>query len=152
MTESADHCTSKTWATWIALVGGSLGLHRLYLNGLRDRWAWLFPLPTLLGAYGVWRARTLGLDDPLSWLLIPLLGLMLAGSMLHAIILGLTSDDTWNARFNVQGRKHRSGWLTVLGVILALAFGAAALMATLAFSAQRFFEYQVDQAAASRKP
>ena len=40
---------SKTLATWIALLGGSLGLHRFYLHGLRDRWGWLHPLPTLLG-------------------------------------------------------------------------------------------------------
>ena len=40
---------SKTLATWIALVGGSLGLHRFYLFGLRDAWGWLHPWPTLLG-------------------------------------------------------------------------------------------------------
>jgi hypothetical protein len=141
---------SKTWATWLALVGGSVGLHRFYLRGPRDRWAWLFPLPTLLGAYGVHRAQTFGLDDHLSWLLIPLLGLMLAATMLHAIVYGLTSDETWNARFNQPARPHRSGWFTVIGVIFALAFGAAALMATLAFSAQRFFEYQIDPGTRSK--
>jgi hypothetical protein len=133
---------SKTLATWIALLGGSLGLHRVYLHGCADRWAWIFPVPTLLGAYGVLRARMHGLDDTLSWLLIPLLGFMLAGTMLHAIVLGLTPDDAWNERFNLHGRAHRSGWWTVLGVVASLALGAAALMATLAFSAQRFFEYQ----------
>jgi hypothetical protein len=138
---------SKTWATWMALIGGSLGLHRFYLRGPGDPWAWFFPLPTLLGVYGVFRARTLGLDDRLSWLLIPLLGLMLAGTMLSAIIFGLTSDDAWNARFNRTAPQHRSGWLNVIGVICALALGATALMATLAFSTQRYFEYQVEQAA-----
>ncbi len=137
---------SKTLATWIALLGGSFGLHRFYLHGLRDPWAWLFPWPTLLGIYGVQRARAFGLDDPLSWLLIPLLGLMLAATMLHAIVIGLTSDATWNARFNAGTRAHRSGWFTVIGVVLALAFGAAALMATLSFSAQRYFEYQAEHA------
>lgn len=137
---------SKTWVTWLALLGGSLGLHRLYLWGPKDRWAWLFPLPTLLGAYGVHRARTLGLDDPWSWLLIPLLGFMLAGTMLSAIVVGLTSDDAWNARFNPgPGRQHRSGWWTVIGVIFALALGATALTATLAFSVQRGFEYQAQR-------
>ncbi len=135
---------SKTLATWLALLGGSLGLHRFYLHGLRDALGWLLPWPTLLGAYGVHRAQSFGLDDPLSWLLIPLLGLVLAATMLSAIVIGLTRDDAWNARFNTGGRVHRSGWLTVLGVVFALAFGAAALMATLAFSAQRYFEYQAD--------
>jgi hypothetical protein len=110
----------------------------------------LFPIPTLLGAYGVHRARTVGLDDHLSWLLIPLLGFMLAGTMLHAIVYGLTSDAAWNARFNSPDQMRSSGWLTVIGVILALAFGAAALMATLAFTAQRYFEYQIDPGVGSR--
>ena len=147
MTPVELHYKSKTWATWLALLGGSLGLHRFYLHGMADPWGWLSSLPTLLGVYGVHRARTLGLDDGLSWLLIPLLGLMLAGTMLRAIVYGLTSDEVWNARFNPLKRKHRSGWFTVIGVIFALALGAAALMATIAFTAQRFFEYQIDQAA-----
>lgn len=141
---------SKTLATWIALIGGSLGLHRFYLHGLRDPWAWLFPWPTLLGIYGVQRARWLGLDDPLAWLLIPLLGLMLAATMLHAIVIGLTHADAWNARFNAGSQAPESGWLTVIGVIFALAFGAAALMATLAFSAQRYFETQTGAAPTPR--
>ena len=48
---------SKTLATWVALIGGSLGLHRFYLHGLRDRWGWLFLWPTLVGLYGVQRMR-----------------------------------------------------------------------------------------------
>ena len=63
---------SKTLATWIALFGGSLGLHRFYLYGPRDIWGWLWPAPTLLGAYGVQRVLKLGQDDQLAWLLVPL--------------------------------------------------------------------------------
>lgn len=135
---------SKTLATWFALVGGCFGLHRFYLYGRHDLWGWVFPWPTLLGLYGIWRARELGLDDHLSWLLIPLFGAMLAGTMLTAIVYGLMPDERWNARFNAGGREHRSGWMTVIGVVFALAFGAAALMSVLAFSAQRYFEYQTE--------
>jgi hypothetical protein len=135
---------SKLLATWAALIGGSLGLHRFYLHGWRDIWGWCTIPPTLLGLYGLHRARQVGLDDQLSWLLLPLLGLTLAASMLAAIVHGLTSDEKWNARFNPAGPASRTGWLTVLGVILALALGATALMATLAFSTQRFFEYRVE--------
>ena len=142
---------SKTLATWIAFLGGSLGLHRFYLHGLRDPLGWLLPLPTLLGSYGVHRARMFGLDDPISWLLIPLLGLTLAATMLNAITIGLTRDDAWNARFNAGAHAHQSGWFTVIGVVFALAFGAAALMATLAFSAQRYFEYRADTAAGASR-
>ncbi len=137
---------SKLIATWAALIGGSLGLHRFYLHGWRDVWGWCSVPPTMLGLVGLQRARQIGLDDHLSWLLLPLLGLTLATAMLAAIVYGLTPDEQWNARFNPAGPAARTGGLTILGVILALALGAAALMATLAFSAQRFFEYQAEQA------
>ena len=134
---------SKLAATWVAIVGGSLGLHRFYLHGLRDRVGWLFPLPTLVGLYGVLRMRELGVDDRLAWLLIPLLGATLAVAMLSAIVYGLTPDDKWNRRFNRgSADAAAAGWATVAGVIVALAVGAAITMATLAFSAQRYFEYQ----------
>jgi hypothetical protein len=131
---------SKTLATWLALIGGSLGAHRFYLRGPRDPWAWLHALPTAVGLYGLLRMRALGQDDRLAWLLIPLLGLMLAGTMLMAIVYGLTPDDTWNARWNPQGPPHRTGWITIIGVIVALMVGAGVLMATIAFGGQRIFE------------
>lgn len=140
----ASRSRSKPITTWLALLGGSLGLHRFYLHGWGDVWGWCSVPPTLLGLYGLQRARHFGLDDHLSWLLLPLLGLALSAGMLAAIIHGLTPDAAWNARHNPAGPASRTGWLTVLGVILALALGAAALMATVAFSAQRFFEYQAE--------
>ena len=107
-TPSADK--SKTLATWIAIVGGSLGLHRFYLHGFRDIVGWLHPLPTLIGLYGVQRARSLGQDDQLAWVLIPFVGVTIAASMLCAIVYGLASDDKWNARFNGGRAASRSGW------------------------------------------
>jgi hypothetical protein len=137
---------SKTLATWIAVVGGSLGLHRFYLHGLRDPWGWMHPLPTLLGLYGIHRAREIGLDDHVAWLLIPLLGVSLASGMLMAIIYGLTSDEKWDHRFNPRSPASHTGWGPIFGVVLALVIGAGVLMATLAFSGQRFFEYQIEEA------
>jgi hypothetical protein len=134
---------SKTLATWIAIIGGSLGLHRFYLYGLRDLPGWLHPLPALIGLYGVQRARSLGQDDHLAWVLIPLLGFTVAAAMLAAIVYGLTSDEKWNARFNAN-RPGRSGWAAIIGVMLALLVGAGVLIATIAFAGQRYFEYQVE--------
>jgi hypothetical protein len=133
---------SKTLATWIAFLGGSLGLPRFYLYGRHDVWAWLHPWPTLIGLYGVQRMRDLGQDDRLAWLLIPLLGAMLAGTMLVAIVYGLTPDEKWNARFNAGAPMPPSGWANLFGVMLALMVGGGVLMATIAFSAQRYFESQ----------
>jgi hypothetical protein len=137
---------SKTLATWITLVGGSLGLHRFYLYGFRDLLGWLHPWPTLIGLYGIQRVEQFGQDDHLSWALIPLLGLMVAASMLTAIVYGLMDDRKWDARFNPDGTPTHSGWAAVIGVILALMLGAGVLMATIAFSGQRYFEYQIDEA------
>ena len=137
-----SHGRSKTLATWIALLGGSLGLHRFYLHGWRDAWGWLHPWPTLLGLYGVQRMIDLGQDDRLAWVLIPLLGLMLAGTMLVAILYGLTPDEKWNACFDPNASAPASPWATMFGVALALMVGGGVLMATIAFGAQRYFEYQ----------
>ena len=137
---------SKTLATWTALIGGSLGLHRFYLRGFGDLLAWLHPGPTLLGLYGVRRVFEFGQDDRLSWLLLPLLGLMLAQSMLCAIAYALTPDEKWDARHNPGAPVHDTRWGPVLGAIAALMLGAGVLMATIAFSGQRFFEWQIEEA------
>lgn len=131
---------SKALATWLALLGGALGLHRFYLHGLADPWGWLLPPLTGLGAIGVQRALALGQDDRLSWLLIPLLGIVLVVATLAAIVHALTPDERWNARYNPGGPVSRSGWPTVIGAALALALGACALLATAAFTIQRIFE------------
>ena len=131
---------SKTIATWLALVGGSLGLHRFYLHGAADRLGWLLPLPTLVGAYGFWRMRELGIDDRLGALLVPLLGVTVAVAMLTAIVYGLTPDEKWRARWGSAGLPRDSGWAVIIGVVLALGLGATVTMATLAFTAQSYFE------------
>ncbi|WP_290873794.1 hypothetical protein [Aquabacterium sp.] len=141
---------SKTVATWLAFVGGALGLHRFYLFGLGDWLGWLHPLPTLVGLYGLQRVSAFGQDDQLAWLLVPVLGFTLAGTMLQAIVYGLTPDERWDARHNPDrvgsAEASRSGWAVVIGAGLSLMVGATVLMATIAFSGQRFFEYQVEEA------
>ena len=148
---------SKTLATWIALSGGVLGLHRFYLRGWGDWIGWLHPLPALVGLVGVVRMRNLGQDDVIAWALIPLLGLTLSAAMLAAIVIGLTPDAKW-AR--LHGRRQgqpevepevldpdeRTAWAPVLGVIAALVIGGVVLMGTIAFTGQRYFEYQVEEA------
>ncbi|MEF7613931.1 NINE protein [Aquincola sp. MAHUQ-54] len=137
---------SKTLATWIAFLAGSLGLHRFYLHGWKDRFGWFYWVPTFLGLHGLQRVQDHGLDDQVSWLLIPLLGLMVAQAMLAAILYGLTPDERWDARHNPGQPVHPTRWAPVLGVIAALLVGAGVLMATIAFSGQRYFEYQVEEA------
>jgi uncharacterized membrane protein len=134
---------SKTLATWLAVLGGTLGLHRLYLKGPADTLGWLHGLPTILGVAGVVRMRQLGQDDTVAWLLIPVLGLMISLSMLFAILYGLTPDEKWDAKHNAGLAGARTGWGPVLGVIAALMVGSAVLMGTVAFSIQKLFEWEL---------
>ena len=136
---------NKTFTVWLTLLLGSLGLQRIYLVGRFDRWAWLILLPTAVGWYGVVRARTLGLDDLWSWILIPSGGFALAASALVAIRYGLMDAPAWNARFNPQAEPEdaagQTQGLTVLGLGASLMLGTTVLMATIAFSFQRYFEF-----------
>jgi hypothetical protein len=134
---------SKTVATWLAFLAGSLGVHRLYLHGWRDGRAWLHPWPTLAGLVGAIRMRELGQDDRLAWVLVPVLGLMLSLGALYAIVIGLTPDERFDARHNPGQPVHATRWAPILGVIAALLVGGAALMGTIAFSGQRYFEWRV---------
>jgi hypothetical protein len=140
----------KTLATWLTFWGGPLGLHRFYLYGFSDMLAWLLPIPTALGFYGLERVQQIGQDDKLSWLLIPLLGFTIAGCALNAIVYGLTSVDKWNAKFNpqadAQAAAGQTHWGTIIGIAIALLVGTAVLMSSIAFSFQRYFEYQIESA------
>jgi len=73
-----------------------------------------------------------------------LLGLAVSAGMLAAVVFGLTPDETWAKRYHPQTAGRVSGWPEVIGVVVALAIGATALIATIAFCAQRYFEYQAE--------
>lgn len=137
------HYRSKTLATWIAVVGGPLGLHRFYLRGFGDLLGWLHPWLSALGLIGAMRMRELGQDDRLAWALIPMLGLMIAQGMLCAIVYGLTPDEKWQARYNPDRPPVPTAWGPVLGVVVALMIGAAVLMGTVAFGVQKLFEWEL---------
>jgi hypothetical protein len=141
---------NKTIATWLTFWTGPLGLQRFYLYGFTDMVGWLLPIPTALGFYGLERVQQFGLDDRLSWLLIPLLGFTIAGCALNAIIYGLTPIEKWNTKFNPQvdhlNPAGRTQWATIIGTVIALLFGTTVLMASLVFSFQRYFEYQIEAA------
>lgn len=140
---------NKTLAVWITFVLGPLGLHRIYTKGHMDFIGYLLPIPTLLGLYGIYRARSAGLDDTLSWLLMPLLGFTLAGCALNALVYGVMDTEKWNRLFNPQAPadapQGQTGWLTAAGMATALLIGTTALIASIAFSFQRYFEFQLEE-------
>jgi hypothetical protein len=140
---------NKTLAAWLAFLGGPLGLHRFYLHGLGDLLGWALPVPTALGLYGILRIQRYGVDDQLSWALIPLLGVTIAACALTAIVYGLMTRENWNARFNRAAAPDAPAggttWFTIGAVVLSLLIGAGVLMASIAFGFQGYFQYQVDE-------
>lgn len=141
---------NKTVAAWLTFVGGPLGLHRFYLHGLGDLWGWMLPIPTALGLYGIQRVQELGQDDRLSWILIPLLGFTIAACALNAILFGLMTPERWNKRYNPQAEPDaapgHTNWFTIFAIATSLMVGTAVLMASLAYSFQHYFEYQIEEA------
>lgn len=139
----------KTLTVWLAVLGGHMGLHRFYLRGLGDWIGWLHPIASALGWWGVERVRELGQDDPLSWMLIPFLGISIATSCLAGIVYALAPRERWNGWFNpgLDG-EHTAGatnWFTIGALILSLLVGTIAFMSSLAFGFQRYYEYQVEE-------
>lgn len=141
---------NKTLAALIAFVGGTLGLHRFYLRGWGDWIGWLFPLPTALGWLGVERVQTYGQDDHLAWVLVPLLGFSIAAACLSAIVYALADREKWNRQYNAgfdpEANAGATNWLTIAVLAFALLAGTIAFMSSLAFSFQRYFEYQIEEA------
>ena len=140
---------SKTLAAWLAFLGGPLGLHRFYLHGMGDWLGWLLPWPTLAGVYGISRFRQYGVDDVWSWVLIPLLGFTIAATSLTAIVYGLATREKWNGRFNPgaaeDDRAGGTSWSTIIAVVASLLIGAFCLMASLVYSFQHYFQYQIEE-------
>lgn len=119
---------NKTFATFLASFFGSLGLHRFYLYGLRDVWGWLhlvtvLSLPPALAPGG----------SPMRILIALPFAISLLAGFLEALVIGLTPDDKWDARHNAGKPGHtRSRWPLALLLVLTLAFGATAAIATIA--------------------
>ncbi len=118
---------NKTLATLLAFLLGGLGLHRLYLRGAKDTVLWLhlasLPVAALvtLAAPGA---------DPF-FKLLPLILSVLA-SLLQALVLGLTSDEKWDAAYNAaSGRLSASNWPLAVLLVATLMLGAGGLIATL---------------------
>ena len=143
-----DEMKSKTLSAWLALVLGPLGGHRFYLFGWSDTLGWLLPVPTALGVYGFERVKQFGLDDVMSWWLLPILGFTIAATSLNAIVFGLMKPEDWNARFNPElPADHPAGrtrWATIGAIVLSLMIGTVGLLSGLAYSIQRYFEATIE--------
>ena len=127
---------NKTLATLLAAVLGSVGAHRFYLFGMKDRGAWLYALfsPLLLTiTAGFVTAMRINLTD--AWLYVLLSPLMLAvfSGFIAALRIGLTLDERWDMQHNANsGRQSGSGWAVILIIIPTFAIGTTMLIAAIA--------------------
>jgi TM2 domain-containing membrane protein YozV len=121
---------NKTLATLLALLFGSMGLHRFYLYGRRDLWGWVhlatLPLSLLL---------ILGNPEAAAIFSAAPFVLSVLAAFMETLLIGLTPDEKWDARHNAgSGRTSDTGWPVPLMLVLALACGATALIAAIARS------------------
>lgn len=119
---------NKTLATLLSLVLGGLGIHRFYLYGPKDPWAWVHLCTLPVSA----ALLLMGIRQPWIFVANPFTVSVLAG-FIAALVIGLTPDEKWDAHYNPgSGRHSQSGWPVVLLLILTLGLGATALFAAIA--------------------
>jgi TM2 domain-containing membrane protein YozV len=119
---------NKTLDTFLAAAFGSLGVHRFYLHGWRDIWAWLHLASAPISVFAI----LVGSGQPVLFLGSLFLVSALT-AFVEALVIGLVPDDKWDAAYNRHsGRKSESGWPLALLLVLTMGIGAIALIATIA--------------------
>jgi len=138
---------SKTLTAALAFLFGSIGLHRFYLYGLRDKYGWAHIVGIVMGAFGYLLLAATERGSLLGWMLALPGAVSLLAAFLSAIVYGLRPDAKWDAQFNTHtDRQSRSGWTVIFVVIFSLLIGAFLLMTGLALTFQTYFEGQVEAA------
>ena len=118
---------NKTLATALALSLGTLGAHRFYLHGGMDRLGLLHVAS--LPIAGLVFSNAHGLNP--FYALLPLLVSAIA-ACIEALVIGLTPDENWDARFNAAaGTRSQSNWLLALLLVGTLLVGATVLIGTI---------------------
>ena len=146
-TPSPKRFRSKTLTAALAFFFGSIGAHRFYLYGLRDKFAWAHIVGILLGAVGYMLLAATDRASMLGWVLAFPGAVSLLAAFLSAIVYGLRPDEKWDAQFNAATGQHSdSGWTVILIVMFSLLVGAFLLMTGLALTFQTYFEGQVQAA------
>ena len=90
------------------------------------------------------RVREYGLDDVISWWLLPMFGFLVAATCLNAIVFGLMRTEEWNQKFNPAADSSdpagQTLWATIGAILSSLLIATAAMLSGLAYSFQRYFE------------
>jgi TM2 domain-containing membrane protein YozV len=126
---------NKTLTSFLALLFGGLGIHRFFLRGKTDKWAWLHLASLPASGLVIALFPTL----PLFFGILPLtLSVLIAFP--ETLVIGLTPDEKWDAKYNTaSGRASSSGWPLAIILVLAVGVGATGLIATIARSFDLLF-------------
>jgi TM2 domain-containing membrane protein YozV len=140
---------SKTLTAALAFLFGSIGAHRFYLYGFRDKYGWAHIVGIVMGVFGYLILAATERASLPGWFLAFPGAISLLAAFLSAIVYGLRPDEKWDAQFNATTGQHsNSGWTVIFVVIFSLLIGAFLLMTGLALTFQTYFESQVEAAKA----
>lgn len=119
---------NKTLTSFLAAVFGCAGIHRFYLNGMRDKWGWLHLISLPIS----FSLSHLYIGWPAMLAYAPLI-LSLLIAQLEALVLGLTPDEKWDNKYNpASDVTSASSWPLALLMVLTVGIGATILIATIA--------------------
>jgi hypothetical protein len=118
---------NKTAATFLALIMGLAGVHRVYLRGARDKLA-LLHLCCLAASVLL---MALAPQANIFYRLLPMILSAIAG-FVEALVIGLMPDEKFDARYNAgSGRQSDSHWPLALILVATTMVGATTLIATI---------------------
>ena len=119
---------NKTFASFLAVLLGTVGGHRFYLRGSLDKLGLLHVMSVPIAG------MVYGLAPHANWFyqVLPLLVSAIAG-FLEALVIGLTSDEKFDAAFNAKsGKQSDSSWILALLLVATMMIGAISLIFTMA--------------------
>ena len=119
---------NKTFATFLALILGGLGVHRFYLRGPFDKLGLmhLCSLPIAGMVYGL-APETDGFFK-----LLPITISYIA-AFLEALILGVSADEKFDAQYNPgSGKASSSRWILAVLLVTTMIVGSVTLIGTIA--------------------
>jgi TM2 domain-containing membrane protein YozV len=119
---------NKSFATFLALTLGAVGAHRFYLRGSVDRLGLMHVASVPIAGL------VFGLAPETDWFfkILPIL-LSAIAAFLQALIIGLTSDEKFDAAFNAgSGKQSDSHWILALMLVVTMMGGTGVLIWTMA--------------------
>ena len=119
---------NKTFAAALALIAGGAGLHRFYLFGIKDHWAWLHALLFIVTA-----GLLLAYPDRLLLLNTAPLIFSVLIACIAAFMIGLMPDEKWDALHNPESdQASNSSWIIAVLMVSNLAYSTTLLLIAMA--------------------